>query len=88
MLVGASLLAMGGMQCWWEPACWRWASDAAYNGGRSVRKTPMSSTDNPPVCPICHGEGTVLHVDEEVGCQVVVPCWACVPSTAREDQSL
>ncbi|URL60075.1 hypothetical protein IM816_08340 [Luteibacter flocculans] len=48
----------------------------------------MSSTDNPPVCPICHGEGTVLHVDEEVGCQVVVPCWACVPSTAREDQSL
>ncbi|SFW22376.1 hypothetical protein [Luteibacter sp. UNCMF366Tsu5.1] len=48
----------------------------------------MSSTDNPSVCPICDGEGTVLHVDEEVGCQVALPCWACAPSTAREDQSL
>lgn len=49
----------------------------------------MSGADNTPICPICHGEGTLVHVDEEVGCQVAVPCWACAaPPAARDDQSL
>ncbi|UPG96454.1 hypothetical protein [Luteibacter aegosomatissinici] len=28
-------------------------------------------------CPICNGTGEVTYVDEEVGCQVTLPCWAC-----------
>lgn len=34
------------------------------------------STETEP-CPICQGLGVVTYIDEEVGCQVSVPCWAC-----------
>lgn len=30
-------------------------------------------------CPICNGTGLVTYVDEEVGCQVQLPCWNCAP---------
>ncbi|KAF1007508.1 MAG: hypothetical protein GAK28_01850 [Luteibacter sp.] len=35
----------------------------------------MPTTDEP--CPICQGLGVVTYVDEEVCCQVSIPCWAC-----------
>jgi hypothetical protein len=28
-------------------------------------------------CPICRGVGELTYIDEEVGCQIGVPCWAC-----------
>ncbi|HEY4143547.1 hypothetical protein [Pinirhizobacter sp.] len=36
-------------------------------------------TDKPaqPSCPVCHGTGEVVVIDEEVGCHVPMPCWAC-----------
>jgi len=44
---------------------------AVYNG-------TMETTDS-RLCPICQGTGTVTYIDEEVGCQVQLPCWACAP---------
>ncbi|MGN6482610.1 hypothetical protein [Luteibacter sp.] len=38
----------------------------------------METTDS-RLCPICQGTGTVTYIDEEVGCQVQLPCWACAP---------
>lgn len=29
------------------------------------------------LCPVCKGLGEVTYIDEEVGCQIGVPCWAC-----------
>lgn len=29
------------------------------------------------ICPICGGKGEVVVIDEEVGCQVPMPCWSC-----------
>lgn len=34
-------------------------------------KPPLAS------CPVCHGTGEVVVIDEEVGCHVPMPCWAC-----------
>ncbi|NID14554.1 hypothetical protein [Luteibacter yeojuensis] len=45
----------------------------------------MPATSDSPVCPICQGTGILVHVDEEVCCQVEVPCWACAVPESRED---
>ncbi|MEZ2418936.1 hypothetical protein [Luteibacter sp. RCC_6_2] len=45
----------------------------------------MPTTSESTVCAICQGTGTVTYVDEEVGCQVEVPCWAC---TERDETAL
>lgn len=37
----------------------------------------MPDRIEPAPCPICQGKGTVTYVDEEVCCQVEMPCWAC-----------
>lgn len=42
----------------------------------------MAAHDESTPCPICEGRGTVTYVDEEVGCRVEIPCWAC--SDVRE----
>lgn len=39
----------------------------------------MPAADETAVCPLCQGKGFLVQVDEEVGCQVEVPCWACSP---------
>jgi hypothetical protein len=45
----------------------------------------MPANNEPTVCPICHGTGVLIHVDEEVCCQVEVPCWACsLPSEEKK----
>jgi hypothetical protein len=49
----------------------------------------MQSEDEPTVCPICQGKGFLVHVDEEVCCQVEVVCWACSqPDEKPPGQSL
>ena len=49
----------------------------AYKGGiKTVRSIPVPTAEP---CPICQGLGQVTYVDEEVGCQVSEPCWACTP---------
>jgi hypothetical protein len=45
----------------------------------------MSAGEKPTVCPICQGAGFLVHVDEEVCCQVEIPCWACSPSSDAGD---
>jgi len=40
----------------------------------------MSIANEPDVCPICQGTGILVHIDEEVCCQVELPCWACESS--------
>jgi|GEM_PF-3136642 len=40
----------------------------------------MPATMSPEVCPVCQGKGTVTYIDEEVCCQVEIPCWACAQS--------
>jgi hypothetical protein len=37
--------------------------------------TPDMSSAGP--CPICKGTGEVVYIDEEVGCRIATPCWAC-----------
>ena len=41
----------------------------------------MPVANEPAVCPICRGKGIIVHLDEEVCCQVEVPCWACSSPT-------
>ena len=41
----------------------------------------MPATKPSEVCPVCQGKGTVTYVDEEVCCQVEIPCWACADSS-------
>jgi hypothetical protein len=38
----------------------------------TVGKPPPLAT-----CPVCHGTGEVVVIDEDVGCHVPMPCWAC-----------
>ncbi|HVJ36472.1 MAG TPA: hypothetical protein VM687_01570 [Stenotrophomonas sp.] len=32
-----------------------------------------------PVCVVCGGKGEVVIIDEQVGCQVTIPCDHCQP---------
>jgi hypothetical protein len=41
----------------------------------------MPATNESEVCEVCQGTGIVTYVDEEVCCQVEIPCWACTQAT-------
>ncbi|HYG06608.1 MAG TPA: hypothetical protein VD865_09360 [Stenotrophomonas sp.] len=51
-----------------------------------MQNTPDAEVPAEP-CPICGGSGELIVIDEEVGCQVAAPCWACrreVPAPRSE----
>jgi hypothetical protein len=37
-----------------------------------------------PVCAICGGKGEVVIVDEQVGCQITMPCEHCQATAAAD----
>lgn len=38
------------------------------------------------LCPICGGKGEVIVIDEDVGCQVPMPCWSCQRNMGLAEQ--
>ncbi len=54
---------------------------SAWRSALSAATPPPSSL---PVCAICGGKGEVVIIDEQVGCQVTMPCEHCQPSAAAD----
>jgi len=47
-----------------------------------IMETDQATSSETPTCSICGGSGELVHIDEDVGCRITVPCWACQNTAA------